>query len=112
MSYFTKHYPKEVAEKGLANLIRSEKIKFSLFSKNYEPVSKGTLNELRGKKFIMNNGGHFFFGGIDVTISEYCFYYHNKQCPPKSEDKWKNCYKHNTPCKKFKYISWNNGTNK
>ncbi len=106
MSYLTNYSPKEVA-KGLIKLIRSGEIEFDHFSKNYKPTDRRALDELRSKEFIMENGGHFFFGGIDVTVSEYCFCYHNKRCPPRSGDEWGNCYKHNTPCGKFIYFPWN-----
>ncbi len=88
---------------SLDKLIKSNKIKFSNLSHDYEPLTLEAFEELRAKKGIMKCGNYFFYGGINVTTSDYCSYSLKKKCFFQSANGWKKCYRNNIPCKKFKY---------
>jgi len=88
---------------SLAKLISLGKILFNRFSHDFEPATSEAFYELKLKSGIIKNAGYFFYGEINVTTSEYCYYYLNGICPAQSRGGLKICRNFNTPCKKFKY---------
>ncbi|GAI95463.1 unnamed protein product [marine sediment metagenome] len=88
---------------SLDKLINSNKIKFSNLSHDYESTTREAFEELRVKRGIVRCGNYFFYGKINVTVSDYCFYSLKGKCPPQSENGWKKCHYGNIPCEKFNY---------